>query len=147
MSKVDKLIVTNKRALKSKYGAGAKRIEEAWDDLIRADETRGVTTQVIALDDPAQMPNPDHAVRRATNAVQAKVAIDTVFRAYQPHYLVILGGVEIVPQQPLKNPKHSPDDVSATVPSDFPTPATTLTTAWTSGSSPVPRASSAGCRM
>ena len=87
VSKVDKLIVTNKRALKSKYGAGAKKIEEAWDDLVWADETRGVTTQVIALDDPAQMPNPDHAVRRATNAVQAKVAIDTVFRAYQPHYL------------------------------------------------------------
>ena len=86
----------------------------------RADDTRGVSTLVVGLDDPAQMPDPDHVVRRATNAVQAKVAIDTVFQAHQPHYLMILGGVDIVPQQPLKNPKHSSDDVSATVPSDLP---------------------------
>jgi hypothetical protein len=120
LPKVDKLIVTNRKALRTKYGTAWKRIEEAWDELVRADDTRGVVTQVVALDDPAEMPDPGHAVKRAGNDLQAKVAVDTVFRAYQPRYLMILGGVDIVPQQQLRNPKHSPDDMSDTVPSDLP---------------------------
>ena len=63
---------------------------------------------------------PTNAVRRATNELQAKVAVDTVFKDSRPHYLMILGGVDVVPQQQLMNPKHSPDDMSATVPSDLP---------------------------
>lgn len=120
MSGVDKLVVTNRKALRSKYGASWKKIQEAWEDLQTADDTRGVHTKVIALDDPAQMPDASHVVTRAGNAMQARRAIDSAFRTYRPHYLMILGGIDIVPQQQLTNPKHSPDDTIKTVPSDLP---------------------------
>lgn len=117
---VDKLIVTNTSALKKKYGDGYERIEYALDELVRADATRGVTTLVVALDETSDVLDSSHAVARADSALQAKVAIDRAFEYYKPHYLVILGGVDIVPQQPLRNPDHSPDDSSKTVPSDLP---------------------------
>lgn len=52
------------------------------------------------------------------DARQAKAAVDGVFRALDPDYLMILGAVDVVPHQPLHNPM--PDDGDAQAPGDLP---------------------------
>lgn len=101
----DKVIVTNVSALKSKYGAGLSKIEAAIKGLIAADKKRGITTRFVALDDAATMRQlKAQAVTNAADFKQNKQAIDGVYRALMPDYLVILGATDIVPHQNLKNP-------------------------------------------
>ena len=69
---IDKVILTNLSALKSKYGTpGFRKIQTAVGALIKADKARGLDTRLIAVDDSAVMkklsapavtanPNPKH---------------------------------------------------------------------------------------
>ena len=108
-------------ALRSKYGARVTRIKRALRDLELANGQRGVVTQVVALDDAKTMADyRAPAVDQADDPVQAKVAIDAVYAALQPHYLMILGAVDIVPHQPLCNLAFSSDDTNHIVYSDLP---------------------------
>jgi len=96
----DKVIVTNLGALRAKYGAkGAKAITAAVNDLIVADRKRGLTTVLVPLDD---------VVKDASNLRQNKKAIDGVYTALVPHYLMLLGAIDVIPHQALKNPLFSP---------------------------------------
>ncbi|MGH6610050.1 MAG: hypothetical protein ACRECQ_07325 [Burkholderiaceae bacterium] len=101
---IDKLIVTNRTALRRKYGArGFTKIIAAVDALIAADRERGLITRLIALDSAAvkQYGTP---VIDAASPQQNKRAIDALHRALSPHYLMILGSVDVVPHQDPKNP-------------------------------------------
>lgn len=115
----DKILVSNKSALRSKYGKkGLAAISKAVASLIAADEKRGVTTRLVFLDlvadtKPFDVPR----VTEADDPQQAKAAIDAVFTAFDPDYLVILGAPDVVPHQPLTNPL-ADDDFD--VPSDLP---------------------------
>lgn len=101
----DKVIVTNLSALKSKYSAGLSKIEAAIKKLIAADKKRGITTRLVALDDTAGMKKlKAPPVTNAADFKQNKQAIDGVYRALMPDYLMILGATDIVPHQNLKNP-------------------------------------------
>src|SRR5262245_13563290 len=106
----DKIIVTNIGALKRKYGArGLAAIRRAIDSLIAADRNRGLETELIALDNRAQMRRVGGpTVTRATDPRQNKRAVDAVYRAFAPDYLVLLGSVDVVPHQNLKNTMFDP---------------------------------------
>lgn len=107
----DKVIVTNFTALKQKYGAnGLKKIQSAVKDLIVADNKRGLTTSLVALDDNAAMKKLKATpVKDVDNPRQNKLAIDGVYKALVPDYLMILGAIDVVPHQNLKNPLFSND--------------------------------------
>lgn len=107
----DKVIVTNFTALKEKYGAnGLAKIQAAIGKLAKADDKRGLETIVVALDDEEQMTSLGAtAVTDAGSPRQNKDAIDAVFDALTPDYLMILGAIDVVPHQDLKNPLFSDD--------------------------------------
>ncbi len=111
MAKVDKLIVTNAGALRAKYGsAGLTRIRAAVAALIKADAARGLTAKLVALDDRAAMKTlRAKPVADAGDPQQNKIAIDGIYAARTPDYLMILGAIDVVPHQDLTNPLYSPD--------------------------------------
>ncbi|WP_343630108.1 hypothetical protein [Roseateles sp.] len=117
---MDKLIVLHRAALRAKYGAQAlTKIDTALKALVKADAKRGIDTRVIAADLAATMkpfgvaPLPTPATARAL-----KTVIDALAKARNPHYLVLIGGPDLLPMVALKNP--APDDDDADVPSDLP---------------------------
>jgi hypothetical protein len=114
MEPVDKVIVTNWSVLEAKYGDGVKEVAAAVDGLIAADAGRGLTTVLVAIDDAAAMDGFGATeVTDGQDAEQAKAAIDGVFRALTPDYLMILGAVDVIPHQPLRNPMPDDGDVLA----------------------------------
>ena len=111
-AKIDKVIATNLTALQAKYGAaGVKKIQTALQSLIVADKKRGLNTAVFALDRAADMKKVKApAVTAATDPRQNKAAIDALFKALAPDYLLILGAADVIPHQDLKSPTFSPPD-------------------------------------
>ena len=107
---VDKLIVTNRSALRKKYGTrGLAKVMTAVKKLVAADRARGLVTRLLALDSTA-MKRYGVPVIDASSARQNKRAIDALYRALQPHYLMILGSVDVVPHQDPKNPVYADDN-------------------------------------
>ena len=120
MGEIDKLIVTNLGALSKKYD-DQSGIQQALDDLVLADGQKGLATMVIGLDDAHAMANLGAiAVKQMGDPVQTKVAVDGVFTALRPSYLMILGATDVVPQQPLENPSFTSEDPDQVVYSDLP---------------------------
>ena len=108
--KLDKIILTNQTALTAKYGvSGMRAIRAAINRLIEADANRGLTTRLIALDDAAMMRRfSARPVTNAGSARQNKEAVDALYAALAPDYILLLGSVDVIPQQPLKNPVYDP---------------------------------------
>lgn len=120
---IDKVIVTNSSALSAKYDpSGVKAIVTAVEALIAADKARGLTTKLIRLDNTNDMKRIGGTpVQDATNPKQNKIAIDDIFTVIQPDYLLILGSVDVVPHQNLKNPAYNPgNDDDEFAPGDLP---------------------------
>jgi len=111
MPRVDKLIVTNLSRLRSKYSFGWPRVQDALHALIRADATRGLTTLVVGLDDTRAVRR--HGLAPVTDIEdhrRHKRVIDGLWHAYRPDYLMILGAIDVVPHQDLRNPAYDPPD-------------------------------------
>lgn len=108
----DKIIVTNRAALSAKYGtAGLAKIKKAIDTLIAADNKRGIKTRLVYLDQAASMKSfKGKAVTVHTSQRQNKGAIDAIFRATAPDYLMILGSIDVVPHQDMSNPAFGSGD-------------------------------------
>jgi hypothetical protein len=108
----DKIIVSNSAALKDKYGSvGLGKIKTAVNNLIAADQTRGIKGRLVFLDDAIAMKSfKGRAVDDATSARQNKEAIDAIFRVASPSYLMILGATDVVPHQDMTNPAFDPPD-------------------------------------
>jgi len=105
----DKVIITNISALKTKYGKGVSAITKAVKDLIAADKKRGIGSILVALDDPVDMTGLSAAaVTNANDPRQNKDAIDAIFSKYSPDYVLIIGAVDVIPHQDLKNPVYQP---------------------------------------
>jgi hypothetical protein len=91
---VDKVIVSNKSALQTKYGStGLSALQAALQSLIAADHTRGLTTQCVWVDDPKQMKAmggtpPVNASDQRGN----KIAVDDIVSKLSPDYIVLLDG-------------------------------------------------------
>ncbi len=107
----DKIIVSNFGQLSKKYGGGVAAIRKALRDLVKADKARGLVTKIVGLDDPAQMKKlKAPPVKKAGNARENKRAIDGIYKTLQPDYLMILGAIDVVPHQPMTNPKPTDGD-------------------------------------
>ncbi len=118
----DKVIVTNLTALKAKYGVGYSSIDNSVNGLIAADKGRGLTTVVVDLSDGRSMTSlGGKPVTTPGNTRQVKAAVDYVYKALIPAYIMILGSVDVVPHQDLKNPIFEPGvDDDQFAPGDLP---------------------------
>lgn len=125
----DKLIVTDCLALHRKYnGPEYIKLVELVEELITLDrEERHLNTIVCDISGTFDQWTSDKWQRdgrghHATpSEAYAKSAIDAAFDAYEPHYIEILGGIDIIPMQSLRNPEeqfvHVKDKI---IPSDLP---------------------------
>jgi hypothetical protein len=120
--KPDKVIITNMGALKEKYDERFGRIERAVQRLITADKKRGLETELVAIDSQKDMSAvKGGAVKHKDDQRAVKKAVDALFEAYEPDYIMILGAQDIVPHQDLNNPAYDPrGDDDKVVPSDIP---------------------------
>ena len=79
--------------------------------MIAADAKRGIKSRLVYLDEAAAMKSfHGSAVDDRTSARQNKEAIDAIFRATNPEYLMILGAPDVVPHQDMANPAFDPPD-------------------------------------
>lgn len=108
MAMYDKIIVTNRAALLNKYGnSGLELIGKAIEKLVDADKKRGIKSGIVYLDDRPDMEKVSgNTVTSASDPHENKDAIDSVFKFYNPHYLMILGAPDVVPHQDLHNPAY-----------------------------------------
>jgi hypothetical protein len=106
--KVDKVVVSNFGALHSKYGAAYANVHAALAAWVQADLRCGLITEVIGIDDAAAMQAlGGSAVINALDCAQNKQAIDEIYRAFAPDYLVILGSIDVIPHQDMLNPLYA----------------------------------------
>jgi hypothetical protein len=106
-----KVIVTNTRALEKKYGGRASEVLDAVRSLIKADAGKGLTTELIELDNRKQMRKlKAPPVQDAMSCRENKEAIDGVYQALVPDYIMILGSRDVVPHHDPKNPVYGPHD-------------------------------------
>jgi hypothetical protein len=79
--------------------------------LIAADKARDLSTRLLALDSARDMKKPKGtAVTKPASLRQNKNAIDAVYAAFHPDYLIIPGAVDVVPHQDLINPMFEKDN-------------------------------------
>ena len=122
---VIKVLVTHRGAARAKYGsAGWTKIRQAVTELIRADKARGITTRLVALDAPSDARKVSaQPVSAATDVAAIKAAIDQIDATWQPAYLVLLGGPDLLATVNLTNPLwtgNPQDDPDQFIPSDLP---------------------------
>lgn len=108
----DKLIVSNRSALRAKYGgAGLRQLNAALSALIAADKKRGLKTRVVYLDDARSMKALSApVVTDAGSPRQNKLAVDALYAKLVPDYLVLLGATDVIPHQDVANPLYKPGD-------------------------------------
>lgn len=120
---IDKVVLAMQAALLSKYGdAGMARIARALRALVSADKRRGLVTELIHLDDAAAMAPYGGPAPAIPDARAVKAAVDRIAAVLQPHYIVLLGGPDVMPMVPIVNPAYSGADGDGDrhVPSDLP---------------------------
>ena len=111
-ARIDKLIVTNVSVMRNKYGrAGWTKLNAALRTLIDADKQRGLRTVLISLDSATALKRyRAPVVKDAASPAQNKAAIDALYRGIQPSYLMLLGAIDVIPHQDLRNPAHDVGD-------------------------------------
>ena len=78
--------------------------------MVHADARRGIKSGIVYLDDTSDMEKVSgNAVTSASDPRENKEAIDSIFKFYNPHYLMILGAPDVVPHQDLNNPAYRLD--------------------------------------
>ena len=120
-----KVVVTNRTAARAKYGAaGWRRIRQAITALVEADAARGITTRFMALDSAAHAGKVGAtAVAGANDVADTKHFVDQIFTTWDPAYLMLVGGPDLVGLVNLNNPLWTGDpndDPDPFVPSDLP---------------------------
>ncbi len=121
--KTIKLIVTSEGHLSRKYQPhDVKKIEQAVRSLIAKDNKRQITTHFVRLDNETDMKKYGvSAIAGRITAQNCKRAIDSLFAALSPDYLVLLGAGDIIPYFHVPNPSYDPDvDDDQEVPTDNP---------------------------
>lgn len=121
--KTIKLIVTHQGQLAKKYKPqDIKKIEKAVASLSNRDKARQITTHYLHLDSQPEMKK--YGVAEVTGAIspeKCKKAIDGLFAALSPDYLVLLGAADVIPYFQVANPSFDPSgDDDEQVPTDNP---------------------------
>lgn len=114
---IDKIILSNRSALTEKYGnTGIKKIEAAISKLIKADKKRKINGQLIYMDDAKMMKRyKSRVVKSALDERENKNAVDDLYNYFSPDYIMLLGGINIIPHQIF--PDFADDE---RIPSDLP---------------------------
>jgi hypothetical protein len=121
--KIDKVVITNSTALNAKYGSvGEQEIMRAVQNLVAEDGKRGMVTRLYCLDDKTAMGGINaSAVDQPADPQQNKDAVDAIYKAVTPDYLMILGSIDIVPLQDLENVMYAQEgDMDELAPGDLP---------------------------
>jgi hypothetical protein len=120
-TQVDKLVVTNQTALTAKYDAnGFRRVQDALGALIAADKVKGLTTQILFIDNGTDMAAVGGSpVGGPDDERSAKAAVDAAFSTLRPDYILLLDGPDVVPHIKL-DAIAGLEDGDATIPSDLP---------------------------
>jgi hypothetical protein len=109
-----KVIITHRGAAQAKYGpAGWSKIRQGLTTLATADKARGITTRLLALDVAADAKKAQATkVQTPADSAAIKAFIDQVYATWNPAYLVLLGGPELISPVLLNNPlwTGNPDD-------------------------------------
>jgi hypothetical protein len=107
----DKVVVTNLARLKQKYGDGVAAVKAAVAALAAADARRGLKTVLVDLSSAADAARYKFAAVHAAKVTDARAnkrAVDRVFQATLPSYLLLLGATDVIPHQDLTNPLYQP---------------------------------------
>lgn len=116
----NKILITNNTALRQKYGSSLTKIQEAIKRLVSADKARGINTRAIAVDKRQDMTAVrGEVVTNAADPRQNKNAVDAIYKALLPDYIVLLGSIDIIPHQDLHNPLYDPNSVDDGDPDEF----------------------------
>jgi hypothetical protein len=117
-----KFIVTNLTALKTKYGsANVTKIKTAIKAVIAADAARGFQTSLVDVASATRMKKArGRKVSTPSNPRQNKNAVDAIYRASLPEYLVLLGAPDVIPHIDLRNPLFGADDPDRLALGDLP---------------------------
>ena len=104
--KTIKLIVTHKGRMSKKYSeSDLGKIGKALRSLATNDKSRGIVTHIVHLDDETEMKKYGvPALVGQPTANKCKKAIDALFVALSPDYLVILGAGDVIPFFDVPNP-------------------------------------------
>lgn len=113
------LLISNYKALSAKYGEGLTEILRELSELICSDLDRGVISIPAYVDIPGPYSIP--CVTDPENPEQNKAAVDALYNAFQPDYMVLIGAGDIIPFQQLKDPiPPAPCGKEGTILSDLP---------------------------
>jgi hypothetical protein len=121
--KADKLIITNRSALQLKYKAAFTDVKKEIDRLIDFDKKRKLSSVLCFIDDEATMKKANgKAVSNYNDPKSVKLAIDALYKAYQPDYLLLFGSSDVIPFVKLTNALYDPPDgdLDSRVESDLP---------------------------
>jgi hypothetical protein len=119
----DKLIISNRSALQLKYKAAFSDIKKEIDRLIAFDKKRGLSSVLCFIDDAVTMKKvKGKAVINHKDARSVKLAVDALYREYEPDYILLLGASDIIPFVKLTNALYNPPkgDLDSRVESDLP---------------------------
>jgi hypothetical protein len=113
-------LIANVVALQKKYGSnGLRLIQDAVRALIAADRSKRLMTQLVDVPGTRQMKRYRcTAVSSTTNERENENAVDAVYGAVKPDYLVLLDGPDVVPHLHLNN--LTPQGTDENVASDLP---------------------------
>jgi hypothetical protein len=116
----DKVLITNAHARRQKYGTrGYLKVRSALRHLIIADAEKGLKTLFVDISNRRQMKRyRSKAVLDPRSEFQNKNAVDLIYEVTKPHYLVLIGGPDIIPHVILNNPIQN--DIDKNIPSDLP---------------------------
>ncbi|MFN7023268.1 MAG: C25 family cysteine peptidase [Pseudorhizobium sp.] len=111
-----KAVITNHAALTLKYEeSGAAAIAQALQRLIAADKGRGLMTMIFDISDETQMSAVGAAaVTGPKDEPGAKLAVDLIYEAHIPDYIMLLDGPDVVPHIALDRIAGVTDDDSGT---------------------------------
>ncbi|MCC7058461.1 MAG: hypothetical protein IT272_13695 [Chitinophagales bacterium] len=116
-----KVIISSKKNLQSKYGNNFSAVETLLKNLVTADGKRGITSQIIFIDDAASASKAGVTAVNSVTQPSAKKAVDAIYKKLNPAYITLFGAQDIIPFQELTNLCYSPDDDDdKVVPSDLP---------------------------
>jgi hypothetical protein len=109
--KIDKIIISCAEALIEKYGhEGLAKIRESLDAMVAEDAKRHLATKVVFADRLRDMGPYGHRINGSATPRSMKAAVDAIYDAEKPDYVMLLGAQDVVPFQVLANPLWDPDD-------------------------------------
>lgn len=112
-----KFIISCRKNLEFKYGTKFKQVDQLLRKFIPADKKKNIDTRIVYIDDPASAKKAGIKAVKHNTPKECKDAVDALFKAHIPVYIVLIGAGDVFPFQEIVNPAEDEDTL---VPSDLP---------------------------